>query len=104
MTECGIPDDKDDRRADWIRRYAYAMHRAMEEGVDVRGFHYWSLLDNFEWAEGWEPRFGLFGVDYETMERTLRPGAQPFVDLVRKTRGAGAAAPAAPGGDAPGSA
>ena len=87
VTENGIPDDRDDRRGDWIRRYAYAMHRAMAEGVDVRGFHYWSLLDNFEWAEGWEPRFGLFGVDYDTQERTLRAGAQPMIDLIRKTGG-----------------
>ena len=86
VTESGLPDDRDDRRADWIRRYAYAMHRAMQDGVDVRGFHYWSLLDNFEWAEGWVPRFGLYEVDYETMERTLRDGAKPFVKLVADTK------------------
>ncbi len=86
ITENGLPDDRDDRRAHWIQTYAYAMSRAMAEGVDVRGYHYWSLLDNFEWAEGWDPRFGLFGVDYETQERSLRKGARAFVDLVSKTR------------------
>ena len=86
VTENGLPDDKGDRRAHWITTYAYAMSRAMTEGVDVRGYHYWSLLDNFEWAEGWVPRFGLFGVDYETQERTLRDGAKPFVKLVADTK------------------
>jgi len=88
VTENGIPDDRDDRRADWIRRYAYAMRRAMDDGVDVRGFHYWSLLDNFEWAEGWGPCFGLFGVARDTQERTLRDGAKAYVDLIARSRGA----------------
>ncbi len=88
VTENGIPDDRDDRRADWIRRYTYAMKRAMDDGVDVRGFHYWSLLDNFEWAEGWGPCFGLFGVDRATQERTLRDGAKAYVDVIARSGGA----------------
>jgi len=51
ITENGIADHLDDRRHLFIRRYLYAVSRAMKEGVDVRGFFYWSLLDNFEWAE-----------------------------------------------------
>lgn len=87
VTENGIPDDRDDRRATWIRRYLYAMRKAMRDGVDVRGFYYWSLMDNFEWAEGYRMRFGLFAVDYETQERTLRAGAQPYIDTIRRSRG-----------------
>ncbi|MEE2752164.1 MAG: glycoside hydrolase family 1 protein [Myxococcota bacterium] len=82
ITENGIADVRDDRRAIWIQRYLYAVSRAIREGYDVRGFHYWSLLDNFEWAEGYEMRFGLIGVDYETQERKVMPGAQAYVDII----------------------
>ena len=84
VTENGIPDAKDDRRADFINRYLYAMSRAIQDGCDVRGFYYWSLLDNFEWAEGYDMRFGLFEVDFETQERRLREGARAFVEAVRR--------------------
>ena len=80
VTENGIPDAKDDRRADFITRYLYAMKRAMDDGADVRGFYYWSLLDNFEWAEGYTMRFGIFEVDFETQERRLREGARPLLE------------------------
>ena len=80
-----IPDDKDDRRARFIQRYLYAMRRAMDEGADVRGFYYWSLMDNFEWAEGYTMRFGLYEVDFETQQRRLREGAAPFVETVKRT-------------------
>ncbi|MEU3777317.1 GH1 family beta-glucosidase [Streptomyces sp. NPDC032472] len=69
------PDPATGRIAD-ARRIAYhdghlrALHRAMEEGVDVRGYFIWSILDNFEWAEGYRQRFGLVHVDYETLQRT----------------------------------
>ncbi len=86
VTENGIADSDDSRRATWIRRYLFAMRRAMDEGVDVRGFFYWSLLDNFEWAEGFQMRFGLLAVDYPTQARTLRPGAQPFIDTIRRSQ------------------
>jgi beta-glucosidase len=86
ITENGIPDNLDDRRADWINRYAYAMKRAMNEGVDVRGYLYWSLLDNFEWAEGYDMRFGLYEVDFKTQKRTLRDGALPFAALAKRAR------------------
>jgi beta-glucosidase len=84
VTENGIADDRDDRRAIWVRRYLYAMSKAMEEGCDVRGYHYWSLLDNFEWAEGYQMRFGLIGVDYETQERQPREGSKAYVDIIQR--------------------
>ncbi len=86
VTENGIPDARDDRRATWIRRYLYAMRKAMDEGVDVRGFYYWSMLDNFEWAEGYQMRFGLYVVDFTTQERRLRDGARPFIETIRRSR------------------
>jgi beta-glucosidase len=86
ITENGIPDNKDDRRGDWIRRYSYAMKRAMNEGADVRGYHYWTLMDNFEWAEGYDMRFGLLEVDFETQKRTLRAGSKELIALIKRNR------------------
>ena len=86
VTENGIPDARDDRRAEFIERYMYAMSKAISDGCDVRGYYYWSLLDNFEWAEGYDMRFGLFEVDFETQKRTLRKGANAYVDIVRGHR------------------
>jgi len=84
ITEHGLADDKDpDKLRDLtIKRYIYAVAKAIEEGVDCRGYYYWSFLDNFEWALGFSMRFGLYHMDYKTQKRTLRQGAQFFVDLV----------------------
>jgi len=82
VTENGIADAKDDRRADFIRDYIAAMAQAKKEGCDVRGYFYWTLMDNFEWDMGFDMRFGLYEVDFETKERTLRKGAEMFRDVV----------------------
>jgi beta-glucosidase len=60
----------DPERIDYLREHIAAVGRAVEAGVDVRGYFVWSLIDNFEWAEGYEPRFGLVHVDYDTQVRT----------------------------------
>ncbi len=86
VTENGIADAEDDRRALWIERYIYAMSKAKADGCDVQGYHYWSLLDNFEWAEGYEMRFGLLEVDYETQSRRLREGSRAYVDIIERFR------------------
>ena len=66
----------------WIERYIYAMSEAIKDGVDVQGYHYWSLMDNFEWAEGWQMSFGLYKVDRETQSRTLREGSLAYRDII----------------------
>ena len=66
----------DQRRIDFYRGYLSALARAIEEGADVRGYHAWSLLDNFEWAEGYSQRFGLVYVDFPTGKRTLKASGQ----------------------------
>jgi beta-glucosidase len=68
------PDGKirDQRRIDFYRGYIAAVGRAIQQGCDVRGYHAWTLLDNFEWAEGFAQRFGLAWVDFETCDRTLK--------------------------------
>ena len=82
VCENGIADSSDDKRALWISRYIFAMSRAMEEGVNVRGYFYWSLMDNFEWSEGFNMRFGLYHVDFNTQKRTLRSGSNRFVEII----------------------
>jgi len=63
---------RDRRRIDFYRAYLAALHEAIEAGADVRGYHAWSLLDNFEWSEGYAQRFGVAWVDFETGDRTLK--------------------------------
>jgi beta-glucosidase len=65
----------DGQRIDFLHRHLRALERAVDEGVDVRGYFQWSLLDNFEWAEGYRIRFGLVHVDYTTQQRTLKDSA-----------------------------
>lgn len=63
---------EDGARTDYIRRHLIAMHRAMEKGAPVEGYFLWSLLDNFEWANGYSSRFGIVHVDYATQKRTVK--------------------------------
>lgn len=87
ITENGLADASDTRRADFIRSHIRAIEEAQKEGCDVRGYLHWSLIDNFEWAEGFTPRFGLIAVDYETMERTIRPSAYVYKAIIEQSKG-----------------
>jgi beta-galactosidase len=73
----------DPQRIDFLHRYLLGLHRAMRDGVDVRGYFHWSIMDNFEWAEGYKHRFGLIHVDYETQARTLKDSALWYRDVIR---------------------
>ncbi len=77
-------DDQD--RIAYLDGHVRALHGALEAGVDVRGYFVWSLLDNFEWAEGYERRFGLVHVDYETQERTPKASYGWFQGMLRAQR------------------
>lgn len=57
------------------RRSPFWVHRAIQEGIDIRGYFHWSLMDNFEWREGFKPRFGLIEINYKTFYRKLRPSS-----------------------------
>ncbi|TKC98993.1 glycoside hydrolase family 1 protein [Polyangium fumosum] len=85
VTENGIADKDGNVRPSFLRSHFEALVRAAREGIDVRGYFHWSLLDNFEWAEGYEPRFGLFRVDFESPEkrRTPTPAVETFQDIAR---------------------
>ena len=79
ITENGLADETDEYRRWWIEESLVAMEKAISEGVDLRGYFHWSLLDNFEWSFGWWPKFGLVKVDREhDMKRTIRPSARWF--------------------------
>ncbi len=82
ITECGIASTNDDRRNRFLITYLSEVYRAIESGVNVKGFFYWSLLDNFEWHRGFEPRFGLVEVDYATQKRHLRSSALTYAEII----------------------
>ena len=86
ITENGICTTNDAQRERFILRHLAEVARAMEEGVPVLGYLYWSLLDNFEWAEGYGPRFGMVEVDYATQARRPRPSAHRFGEVCRTNR------------------
>ena len=82
ITENGLADADDKNRKWWIEETIIAMERALSEGIDLKGYYHWSLLDNFEWAYGWWPQFGLVHVDRKTMKRTVRPSAKYYAEKV----------------------
>jgi beta-glucosidase len=77
----GVVNDR--RRIDFYRGYLAAVHRAIEDGADVRGYHAWSLLDNFEWAEGYEQRFGIVWVDFATGRRIVKASGRWYGEVAR---------------------
>jgi beta-glucosidase len=87
ITENGVSGDDrldDGDRIDYLAAHLRAAHRAIADGVDLRGYFVWSLLDNFEWALGYEQRFGIVHVDYDTLERTPKASAHWFRDAVAR--------------------
>jgi len=85
ITENGLADKKDAHRAWYIKEILKNVKRARDEGVDVRGYFHWSLLDNFEWSNGFWPRFGLVEVDYKTLKRTIRKSAREFSKIIAES-------------------
>jgi beta-glucosidase len=84
ITENGLPDADDDQRPRWLLAHLAAVQRAISNGADVRGYYHWTLVDNFEWAEGWGLRFGLVALDTATGARTPRPSAALFHELATR--------------------
>ena len=83
ITENGLASTNDDRRARFLISYLKEIYHAMQLGVEVKGYFHWSLMDNFEWADGFGPRFGLVEIDYETLKRTPRPSAYLYAEIAR---------------------
>lgn len=86
VTENGIPEagPADHARPRYLVQHLAAAHRAIQEGVKLEGYCYWSSIDNYEWAEGYTPRFGLVHVDYATQERTPKPSAYLYRDIIQR--------------------
>ena len=83
ITENGLADAKDENREWFIKESLQNIHKAIAEGVDVKGYFHWSLLDNFEWDKGFWPRFGLVEIDYETLERKPRPSSRVYAEIAK---------------------
>ncbi len=86
VTENGAYMEDDARRWRFIERHLQAMARAMQGGAPVIGYLYWSLVDNFEWADGFGPRYGLAAVDYATQGRTVRESGRRYAEICRSNR------------------
>lgn len=100
VSEAGIATEVGARRAENIVRVLEQIGAARDRGVDVRGFYYWSLYDNFEWAEGFGPRFGLYTVDYASFERAPTAGVDVMLEITG-ARAVSGALRARFGGDGP---
>jgi beta-glucosidase len=84
---------EDPLRTAYLRDHLRATHEAIRRGVDLRGYFAWSLLDNFEWSEGYAKRFGLVHVDFHTQKRTPKRSFRFYADVVRSHGGALGPAP-----------
>ncbi len=78
------PSVHDPRRVAFLRGYLAELHRAIQEGADVRGYYAWSLMDNFEWSSGYSKRFGLLYTDYATQKRTWKDSAFWYQETIRQ--------------------
>jgi beta-glucosidase len=74
----------DAERVEFFRAHLAAARRALADGVRLRGYFAWSLLDNFEWAEGYGRRFGIVRVDFKTLQRTPKASFAFFADAIRR--------------------
>jgi len=83
ISENGICTNDDTERSEFIGEHLKAVALAMKEGAPVIGYLYWSLLDNYEWAAGFAPRFGLIEVDYATQGRKIRESARKYEEIIR---------------------
>jgi beta-glucosidase len=86
VTENGLADQNDIQRESFIKDHLWWVHRAIKEGVDVRGYFHWSLLDNFEWDVGFWPRFGLVEVDFQTKKRKIRKSGWEYAKICKNNQ------------------
>lgn len=73
----------DEIRVDFLKEFLSELKRATDEGIPVIGYQHWSIMDNFEWCEGYAPRFGLIHIDYDTQKRTLKDSAYTYAEIIR---------------------
>lgn len=86
VTESGIATDDDTRRVAWLDASIAEVEKCQQDGIDVKSYIYWSLLDNFEWTQGYSQHFGMVSVDPRTFARTVKPSARHFARLIQERR------------------
>ena len=86
ITENGVADFDDSLRPVHLKRHIWQLSKLISEGYDIRSYYHWSLMDNFEWAEGYKLRFGLYHVDYETQERKLKQSGTDYQKIIKSNR------------------
>ena len=86
VTESGIGTDDDRRRIDWLDASLAEVRKCIAEGIEVGSYIYWSLLDNFEWSQGYGQHFGLVSVDRQSFVRRMKPSALHYASLIRASR------------------
>jgi beta-glucosidase len=84
ITENGIATRDDQRKIAFIKRHVDILERSLKNGLDIRGYFYWSLMDNYEWLKGFDAGFGLYRVDFDTFERKLTSAATYYSYLIKK--------------------
>lgn len=84
ITENGLASTNDDRRCRFLISYLKEIYHAIVAKIEIKGYFHWSLIDNFEWAEGFAPRFGLIEVDYATQKRKARPSAYIYSEIIKE--------------------
>jgi beta-glucosidase len=93
ITENGVPVPdgvdfdgriRDERRIRYLKCHLSQVHRAIREGIPVKGYFHWTLMDNFEWALGYAPRFGLVYVDFPTLKRSIKDSGYWFENTIRE--------------------
>ncbi|MFN3383960.1 MAG: family 1 glycosylhydrolase [Archaeoglobaceae archaeon] len=84
VTENGIATRNDEQRCRYVVRHLKMLHEAILNGADVKGYIHWSPMDNFEWSVGYSMKFGLVEVDFETLERKLRPSAYLYREIAEE--------------------
>jgi beta-glucosidase len=84
ITENGIATNNEDRRARYLVSYIKEIYHAIAAGIDVRGYCYWSLLDNFEWEKGFNAKFGLIEVKRPSLERKIKSSARIYAEMAKE--------------------
>jgi beta-glucosidase len=82
ITENGIATHDSQRKADYMKRHVDVVERCLRSGINVRGYYYWTLIDNYEWLQGLDAQFGLYRVDFKTLKRTPTPAATYYSYLI----------------------
>ncbi len=86
ITENGIATHDDGRKINFLRRHVTAVQQCIRDGLDIRGYFYWSLVDNYEWIQGFDSRFGLYNVDFESFQRKPTRAATYYANLIKKQK------------------